>query len=55
MRVRCVITTALQSSTSINMGLIAVPKVESNSSSKTSLSDLYLPDQKYLFMMKIIS
>ena len=41
-RARCAITTALQPSTSINRGLIAVPKVESNSSSKPSLSDLYL-------------
>ena len=40
-RARCAITTALQPSTSINRGLIAVPKVESNSSSKPSLSDLY--------------
>jgi len=32
---RCAITTALQPSTSINRGLITVPKVESNSSSKT--------------------
>jgi len=41
-RSKCAITTALQPSTSINMGLIAVPKVESISSSKPSLSDLYL-------------
>jgi len=41
-RARCAITTALQPSTSINRGLIAVPKVESNSSSKPSLFDLYL-------------
>jgi len=40
-RSRCATTTALQLSTSINRGLIAVPKVESNSSSKPSLSDLY--------------
>jgi len=36
-RARCAITTAMQPSTSINMGLIAVPKVESNSSSRPSL------------------
>ena len=41
-KARCAITTALQPSTSINRGLIAVPKVESNSSSKPSLSNLYL-------------
>ena len=41
-RARCVITTALQPSTSIYRGLLTVPKVESNSSSKPSLSDLYL-------------
>jgi len=40
-RAKCVITTALQPSTSIYRGLIAVPKVELNSSSKPSLSDLY--------------
>ena len=41
-RARWAITTTLQPSTSINRGLIAVPKVESNSSSKPSLFDLYL-------------
>jgi len=45
-RARCIITTALQPSTSINRGLIAVPKVESNFSSKPSLSDLYLLERR---------
>jgi len=45
-RARCAITTALQPSTSINRGLVAVPKVESNSSSKSSLSDLYLLERR---------
>jgi len=45
-RARCAITTALQPSTSINRGLIAVPKVESNFSSKPSLSDLYLLEHR---------
>jgi len=45
-RVRCAITTALQPSTSINRGLIAVPKVESNSASKPSLSNLYLLERQ---------
>jgi len=45
-RTRCATTTALQPSTSINRGLIAVPKVESNSSSKPSLSDLYLLERR---------
>lgn len=40
-RTRCAITTALQPSTSIYRGLLTVPKVESISSSKPSLSDLY--------------
>jgi len=38
---RCAITTALHPSTFINRGLVAVPKIESNSSSKPSLFDLY--------------
>jgi len=45
-RTKCAITTALQPSTAINRGLIAVPKVESNSSSKSSLSDLYLLERR---------
>ena len=45
-RAKCAITTALQPSTSINNGLIAVPKVESISSSKPSLSDLYLLERR---------
>jgi len=45
-KARCAITTALQPSTSINRGLIAVPKVELNSSSKPSLSDLYLLERR---------
>jgi len=40
-RTWCAITTALQPSTSIYRGLTAVPKVESISYSKSSLSDLY--------------
>ena len=45
-RAWCAITTALQPSTSIYRGLIDVPKVESNSSSKPSLSDLYLLERR---------
>ena len=48
-RVRCAITTALHPSTSINRGLIVVPKVESNSSSKPSLSDLYLLERRSVY------
>ena len=40
-RAWCAITTTLQPSNSIYRGLAAVPKVESISSSKPSLSDLY--------------
>jgi hypothetical protein len=38
---RCASPTTLQLSTSINRGLIVVPKVEFFYSSKPSLSDLY--------------
>jgi len=41
----CSITTALQPSTSIYRGLVAIPKVES-SLSKPSLSDLYLLERQ---------
>ena len=45
-RACCAITTAMQPSTSIYRGFIAVPKVESISSSKPSLSDLYLLERR---------